>query len=385
MQAIVKSFIKSTATSLPNNRLCLALACSIFLFSCGLSSVNAAKVGLPEGKRYKHEELRQGLKAPYRIHVESPTLSCLYNVLHTDRFAWFCDHFGAGGVTKLKSFLSLEGNEISPRYIDIDLEKAVLWFPFHSEVVSSSNWAGDDFDDVVSALNYANQVFLAVNETREALFAKQTTWMETLEFSREFENCPLATSELKWSLRGALWSPLSDPESGLAAAKKADPDLANYAKQLKQDWSATRTITGRITELPSSNWMTFVSLTGAENTYRAFNFVVDAKRQPVYPRSLEIVSEKSEKGILAELRYVEENGQRIVVNCQVPSVTSSLIDAMTTWDGTDSDANQILAATEASTGEPVIGYSKKNPDTVVLGVKRNPTTKKRALKRILGF
>ena len=329
----------------------------ILLLLCISAPTASAKLGYPEPKRFKLDELRKGLQSPFHLRVEGLPLTCLYNILQIpDRFNWLCEHFGAQGVAKLRSFLHLEGNQINPTFIEVDLVNGVLYYhptgASGSDLVPSKEWAGEDLEDVANALNYAKLCLVAVADARQQYLTKRISWSEALAFCRTAEQSPLTTPEIKWSLRGILFSPQSEPDTEIAALKNSDPKLAEYAAVVKADWSTSQLLTGRIVGISNGTEVQVDSGSGGAITYKAFEFAIDAERKPVKTGSLELVSGKSEKGVLADVRYIEENGERFVVNCQLKGVTAPVVDSMEKWDGTYWSAKGIVQEVETITGKP---------------------------------
>jgi len=347
---------------------------SIWVVSFATSSVLGAKLSLPSAKRVKLDELKQGLQPPYLLDVDTTTLTYLYNILQVnEKFEWFCEAFGRGGVAKLRSWIGLKDKEINPTMIEVDLDKRKLFY--HAvgasgfDLTEGKNWAGNDLEDVANALSYAKSFLLVAANARQQFLTRNASWRDTLAFCSVLEQSPLTTPEMKWSLRGVLFSPQSEPDTQLASLKKDDPDLSKYGETVKAEWAASRTITGRIVDFSNPMEVQVAATAGAPVTYKGFEFAVDVNRQPVNTTSLGLISDKSDKGVLADVRYVEENGERLIVNSQLRNVTASLIDAMQKWDGSYTSAAAIIDEVETTTGKaavrgPILRVARNKPRVV---------------------
>jgi hypothetical protein len=346
------------------------------------------KDSFPQGQRFKITELKQGLAAPYRLRIESTTLICLHNILQIQpAFDWFCERFGTSGVTKLRSFVKLVGKEINPTIIEIDLDQAVLYYrpvgAVDSDLTISHDWAGSDLDDVASALHYAKRYLMAVADARQRFLEKRASWEETLALCREMEGSVLATPEIRWSLRGPLFSPVSEPETKLAGLKLSDLELERYGEAIKAEWSSSQTVRARIVEFANSMEIKVDSGSGIPVLCRGYEFVTDINRKPVNTESLQWASAISKRGILADVRYLEASDGHIVVTCQLKGVTASLVDSMGKWDGTYEYLMKLVREVERDTGESAV----RKPYATIPGIRRYNLSRDRAIwvKQSLGL
>jgi hypothetical protein len=331
------------------------------------------QVSLPEAKYLTLPEIRQGLAQP-RLRVEAFPLNCLYHRLQIpNRFAWYCDRFGEASVTKLRSFFKVAENKVSPTFIEIDLDDGVLFYrpvgAVGSDLTKSDEWGGKELEGAANALNHAKSHSFAIVEARKRYYANNATWAQTLAFSKELEQSGHATPAEEWSIRGMLFSPKSEPEIQLTLVEKDDLALANYGKKIKAECSISQTISGRIVDIPDLTEMIFISDSGLRVSYHAFETAIDVDRKPVDAKALLSVADKSKKGILADVRYVEMEGQRIILTCQLRGVTAPLINEMAwNWDGTDTMALEIVQRVEEETGRSAVTPPRKRVVRSMAGV-----------------
>jgi hypothetical protein len=348
------------------------------------------QVSVPEVKYLTLPEIRQGLAQP-RLRVDAFPLACLYHRLQIpSRFTWYCDRFGEASVTRLRSFFKVAENKVSPTFIEIDLDTGVLFYrpvgAVGSDLTKSEEWGGKELEGAANALNHAKSHSYAIVEARKRYYANNATWAQTLAFSKELEQSGHATPAEEWSIRGLLFSPKSEPETHLTNIEKDDPTLASYGKKIKAECSMTQTISGRIIDIPNPTEMIVSSASGLPVSYTAFETAIDIDRKPVDTQALLSVADKSNKGVLADVRYVEKEGQRIILTCQLRGVTSPLIDEMAwNWDGTDTMALAIVQKVEDETGRSAVTQPQQRVVRSTAGGTTPDMTARRWLKRSLGL
>lgn len=365
--------------------------CSVLLVLLSTASfVRPEKTSLPEPKHLTLEQIGQGLPT-LRLEVETFTLTCLYNRLQIKKdFDWYCKHFGEGPVRKLRSFIKLTEDKVSPTFIQIDLKTKILYYrpvgAVGSDLTQSGDWAGRDLEDVANALSYAKAHLVAIAQARDRYYANAATWAETLAFCRDLDRSGFTTPEEKWAIRGLLFSPKSEPQTQLALVAKDDPGLANYGKAVKAQCSLSRTITGRILDFPNQTEMIVDSGSGLRTSYHAFETAIDVDRKPVDAKALLAVADKSNIGVLADVRYVEQGEQRIVLTCQLRGLTTSLIDQMADqpWDGSYTMALQILQNVEEETGRSAVTEPQKRVKQSVKGATTPDAKARKWLRKSLG-
>lgn len=313
---------------------------------------------LPEYKRRPLPQIKADYQDPFRIRADLPTLRTVHNnLIDSAMLDELSRRYGNAGVQKLRAFLQVTPQGFSPTKIEIDLAAAKLYYQpvgaREGELTESKEWAGEPLEDAANLLHFACNYLRFTAVTRERFLVGTASWEQTLGLCRSLEGIAFKAPEAIWSLRGALLSPKSYPDTALWPLRNEEPDLFGFGTEIKQAWNDSKTVTGRLMKIDDSGIFTIrqgedptKQAVNSQWQYRGFDVLVDAHRQPVDAKILATVLAHSTEGVAVDVRYVLDEEDRVAVFCQIKDIDASLVAKMAEWDGQTATLRKIAKQLE---------------------------------------